>query len=591
MDAIKISLRTLQVFLVLIWMGTQQLHAQNPLERKVTVNMKNAKISEVLKQIEEAVHLTFSYNPEQVRDETKVDAIYQNKPVRFILDRLFKGWIEYRTKGNYIILQPSRNPPVPEPKFQKVRISGYVLDRKSGDYLRGVSIYDTIAFHSAISDGNGHFEMELDEDSEALCLIVKKEGYLDTSYFIPRDAFQSVELALLPVQTRPVLTRIISTDSLEDQPEIKPEPDTTKGDWKSNIKQDFKEIGGFLNEKLRFNSININDTFFRKFQFSFLPGISTNRLLAGNVVNDYSLSLIGGYAQGVNVLELGGVFNLDKGNISYFQGAGVFNMVGGNMRGMQAAGVFNYTKGNVYGFQSAGVFNHGEGNVYGMQAAGLFNNSIGDVSGMQAAGLFNRSGNINGVQAAGLYNQAKTVKGVQIGLFNVADSMRGVPIGLFSFVKKGYHKWEIGADELFFTRTSFRSGTHWFHNIIQAGIDPRTIEGQQPLWFVGYGIGTSLPIGRSYLDIDFTASHISKGYVEVELSELGQVYLGLDLYVAKKFSVAGGLTANAFFVSQDHPDFGEAFNPLYSKTIYNENIDAPYKVQGWFGWRAAVRFF
>ncbi len=591
MDAIKFSLRTLQVILILLWMGNQQIHAQNPLERRVTIAMKNAKVSEVLKQIEASGNLTFSYNPEQVRDDRKVDALYQSKPVRFILDRLFKGWIDYRTKGNYIILQPTRNPPVPEPKFQKVRISGYVLDKESGDYLRGVSIYDTIAFHSAVSDGNGHFEMELDEDSDALYLIVKKEGYLDTSYFIPRDAFQSVELALSPTQAIPVLTPIISSDSLRDQPELKHEADTGGSDWKSNIKQDFKEIGGFLNEKLRFNSINIKDTFFRKTQFSFVPGISTNGLMAGSVVNNYSFSLIGGYAQGVNVLELAGVFNLDKGDVSYFQAAGVFNMVGGNARGMQAAGVFNYTKGDIYGFQAAGLFNHTDENVLGMQAAGLFNNSKGNVFGMQAAGLFNHAGNINGVQAAGLYNRAKRVKGVQIGLFNVADSMRGLPIGLFSFVKKGYHKWEIGADELFYTRTSFRSGTHWFHNIIQAGIDPRTIEGEQPLWFVGYGIGTSLPLGRSFLDIDVTASHISKGYAELDLSELGQVYLGLDLYVAKKFSIAGGFTANAFFVSQEHPGFGETFNPLYSKAIFNENLDAPYKVQGWFGWKAAIRFF
>ena len=87
MDAIKFSLRTLQVILILLWMGNQQIHAQNPLERRVTIAMKNAKVSEVLKQIEASGNLTFSYNPEQVRDDRKVDALYQSKPVRFILDR------------------------------------------------------------------------------------------------------------------------------------------------------------------------------------------------------------------------------------------------------------------------------------------------------------------------------------------------------------------------------------------------------------------------------------------------------------------------------------------------------------------------
>lgn len=637
MHAIKHSYRSGLV--ILLFLATSiMLQAQNPLERKVSLNMKNTRIAEVLKEIESKGNLTFSYNPEQIRDDKFIDASYNSKPVRFVLDRIFKGWVDYRAKGNYIILQPTKNPPVPEPKFQKVRISGYVLDGSTGSYLNGVSIYDTIAFYSAISDQNGHFEMELSENSNALYLLVKKQGFEDTSYFIPKDGFQSVELVLHPEHKWSIPDTILQIDSISGDSLVVRDSAQMARDWKAEIKQDFKEIGILLNEKLRFNSININDTFFRKFQFSLVPGISTNRMLAGNVINDYSFNLIGGYSKGVNVLEIGGIFNLDEGDVRYFQGASVFNVVGGNVKGAQTAGVFNVNGGRVNGFQGAGIFNINEGGIVGAQGAGIFNISTGHVQGLQAAGIFNIGDSLNhgvqaagifnmntleiyggqaagifnsanrihgfqaagifneaeeidGIQAAAIFNRAGYVKGVQIGLLNFSDSIRGLPIGLFSFVKKGYHKWEMGSDELFYTRTSFRSGSHWFHNIIQAGMDPRTVQGGDPLWMVGYGLGFSIPIRRSYLDFDLTASQVMKGKPELYWSTLGQFYFGADFHLFGKVSLAAGATANFFFVDENHPDFGESFNPLYDGTLANVALDAPYRAQGWFGGKVALRFF
>lgn len=654
MDVSKQILRFTQVSLVLFGLGITVVSAQNPLERKVTLTAKEGKVRDILQEIEKKAHLSFSYNPGQIQDEKTVDASYENKPVRFILDRIFKGWVDYRTKGNYIILQPAKKPPVPEPSFQKIRISGYVLDDGTGSYLNGVSIYDTLSFNSAVSDPNGHFEMELGENSNALYLIVKKYGYMDTAYFIQRDGFQSVELRLKPVvievvEVPVIIPDIVTTDSLPILDTLA--ADTNTHNWKEEVKQDFRRVRGMVNDKLRFNSENINDTFFRKFQFSLVPGISTNRFLGGSVVNDYSLNLIGGYSKGVNVMEVGGIFNLNESDVRYFQGAGIFNVVGGKVTGVQAAGIFNITEGNVTGFQAAGIFNLTEGTTTGFQGAGIFNMNVGQVRGFQGAGIFNistslhqgvqvagifnindsilqgvqvagifntqagkifgaqiagvrnRANEVYGYQVSGIINRAKQVNGHQIGLLNFADTISGLQVGLFSFSKKGYHKWEIGADELFFARTSLRTGTHWFHNIIQLGIDPRDMSdpfqsgGLNPgaskgtLWFVGYGVGTSIPIGRSYFDIDLTANNIAKGKVELNLSTLTQLYVGMDFYLAKKFSVAAGITANVFIVDQDHPDFTESFNPIRPTVFINEDLDGTFMLQSWIGGKVAVRFF
>ncbi|MDX5320875.1 MAG: hypothetical protein LPK45_07190, partial [Bacteroidota bacterium] len=492
-----------------------------------------------------------------------------------------------------------------------------------------------LAFQSAVTNEDGHFELELDENSNALYLMVRKRGYLDTAYFIPKDAFQSVELALHPILFADTTPRMLDTAQVAVVLDTNSQ---AYRDWKKELKQDFKEIEGFINEKLKFNSRNINDTFFRKFQFSVVPGLSTNRMLSGNVVNDYSLNLLGGYSKGVNRLELGGVFNLDEGDVKYVQGAGVFNVVVGSVTGFQGAGVFNVTEGNVTGFQGAGVFNVNgasvkgfqgagvfnvadgqiegvqgagvfniaNGKVHGAQAAGIFNISTdevqgfqgagiynisdGKLKGVQAAGIWNYAQHIQGLQAAGIFNSAEVVQGAQVGLINIADSMNGVPIGLFSFVKKGYHKLDIGADEVFLGRLAFRSGTHWFHNIIQVGVDQKNFGSRDPLWMVGYGVGTSLPIRKHFIDFDITASQISKGAPAFYLSHLGQLYLGVDLRLSKRISLAGGITANSFVVDVDHPDFGETFNPLYSKAS-TRTLDYPFVQQNWLGWRATIRFF
>ena len=596
--------------------------ALEPLERRVSINLYDARIETILKELETQAQVKFSYSPQQIEVTATLDAVFRSKPLRFILDQLFRGEVQYKSRGNYIILTPNSNPPKQQeaPHQHIKKISGYVIDARSGDYLSGVSIFDSISFSSTLSDESGHFYFDLEPESKALFLLIRRSGYRDTAYHIPEEAFQSVELYIQPLVPPAPVNPIPAPDTTLG----KPAPDSSSGDtvrdWKNEIRQDFKEIGAFLNSKLRLNSRNINDTFFRKVQFSLVPGVSTNKMLGGSVVNNYSFNVLGGYSQGVNVLELGGLFNLDRGDVHYVQAAGLFNVVGGEVTGFQAAGLFNYTRSNVYGFQGAGLFNMNHGSMdgvqaagllnvnhdtthgfqaaglfnlghapaYGFQAAGLFNQNRDAVYGGQAAGLFNKAHAMDGIQVAGLFNRAHTINGVQIGLFNIADSMNGVQIGFFNYVRKGYHKWEIGADEVFYARTSFRSGTHWLHSIFSAGVDPRA--SAHTNWFLGYGLGTSLPIGRHYLDLDLSSSWINSGKPEFYLSTLGQVYLGMDFRLTRKFSLSCGVTANAFFYEPAHPRFAEGLSTV-PRTSFHEEVEPGYWVQGWLGWKAAVRLF
>jgi hypothetical protein len=362
---------------------------------------------------------------------------------------------------------------------------------------------------------------------------------------------------------------------------------------------------------------NIEDTLYRKFQFSIVPFVGTNHKLSGHVINDFSLNLFGGYSLGVNALEVGGMFNTVGGNVNGAQFAGLFNAVAGNVEGAQVAGLFNANRGRLRGGQAAGLinFNWAETEAVGLaglinfglkdsrdvrvagltninfgnqtgphiaglfnfttksagpaNVAGLFNFTAGDFNGAQISGLLNfTAGEHKGAQVSGLINfAAKRLKGAQLGVFNyatrwtgaqvgflnISDSTGGVPIGILSIVGKGYHAIELSADEVFYTNLSFRTGVRKFYNILMAGIKPSSASGDKTIWSFGYGVGTSPRLSQ-------------KLYLNIDLTasqivagnRIEAIHLLNKLYVGMEWRMAKNLGLS----------FGATLNGLVSDTMH-----------------------
>ena len=85
------------------------------------------------------------------------------------------------------------------------------------------------------------------------------------------------------------------------------------------------------------NTSNLPDTFTRKAQISLLPYVGTNSIFSGNYANDYSFNIFAGYVYEVKKIELGGMVNIVRKNVSYIQVAGIGNIVGGETKGIQYA--------------------------------------------------------------------------------------------------------------------------------------------------------------------------------------------------------------------------------------------------------------
>ena len=596
------------------------------LERTVTIQIREDRVDEALRKIALQGGFTFSYNPTILPVDKIISIDFQNKTIREILDQLFSGKVQYKERGRYVILTRA------EPSENKERmVGGYIMDDVTGKRLENVTIYDPVSLSSTVTDSYGYFEIEVKDPMANVTLVVNKQNYSDTLLVIPPSDFR-----LLKIPIRESGEKIATlADSVGQK---------IKRFWRTKIlaTQDV-------------NMVNVTDTLYRKVQFSVFPFIGTNHKLSGNVINDFSYNLYGGYALGVKKFEFGGIFNINRGDVGNGQVAGIFNATGGNVSGFQLAGLINLTHGKANGAQFAGWVNLNWGGSenfavagianlsketssgvkfggminaslraqHGWHTAGILNFALKEASGLQLSGLANFSGRgiqgaqiggllnvavkdiegvqlgglanvsvkkINGAQISGLVNYARKVKGLQLGFINVADSVQGVQIGFLSFAWKGYHSIEVSADEVFYTNLAFRTGTRKFYNILTAGMNPKTAEDEFTLWSFGYGLGTMPKINRWLsLNVDVTSNQVVKGKIEA-INLLNKLYLGVDVKLAKKFSLTAGATLNAHVTEANYEFYPEIFTDYKPSIIYKHTTREDISVQWWWGAKIGLRF-
>lgn len=588
------------------------------LERKISITLTDESITTALQRIGQLGGFSFSYNATIISDQEKITLTVSNKSAREVLNEIFKGTMNYKDKGKHLILT---RVPVVAAKETLVTISGYVEDETTGEKVSDASIYDKSTLSSAVTDQYGFYKIKLDSKNPVASLRVSKKNYLDTTVAITAASNQILTITIRPVKK----------DSVIIEASIQ-QPDTTKQEASTLLEKEFPY-------ETEANIQNISDTLYNDIQVSLIPFVSTNGKLSGNVINDYSLNIFGGISLGTRQMEIGFFTNIDRGDVSWLQVAGFGNLVGGDVYGIQAAGFFNVNRGETKAVQVAGFANTNLSEVRGVQLAGFANTNLLSMNGVQVAGFNNFSrgtsvgvqvsgfsnihlgrykgsqiagfanmnkGGIQGTQIAGFANFAadkitgsqissflnfgRNVRGTQIGLFNYADSLGGVPVGLVSFVKRGYHKIEVSADEVFYTNIAFRTGVRKFYNILFASMKPDYLNKEYNVWSFGYGLGTARKITRwLHFNLDATSQHVSKGSLTDALSLLNKVHAGLDIHFTKNFSLYAGATLNGYFTRTTFTDYPELFTDYQPSVFYDHTDRNNVNLKMWTGWKVGLR--
>jgi outer membrane receptor for ferrienterochelin and colicin len=146
-DLNNLSLRLIVIFLIVFQLIViQNLYSQeSSLKNKISIDAKEKPLKEILKEIEQKGHLTFSYSSQQINAEENVSLVARNKPIEIILSQLFlKTNIEYLELEKQIILKQKKekaeNKNEVFEEIKKYTLNGYIKDAENGEMLIGAAI-------------------------------------------------------------------------------------------------------------------------------------------------------------------------------------------------------------------------------------------------------------------------------------------------------------------------------------------------------------------------------------------------------------------------------------------------------------------
>ncbi len=565
-------------FCFLLLCGISAQAQTGSLERAISIHAENKSLEETLALIENAGGCRFAYNTALIPLDSLITYHAANKPLRNILDDLFRGNLTYAERGRFIILQSApKKSAAPKEVKMRFTVAGQVTNGKTHAPLAEATVYVADNLKSSVTNEAGRFQLDLAQWMQTQTLFISKAGFRDTALVISPAASVELEIALSP--DIPVAVEI--ADTLIE---------ATASDSSAETVEQLPFVRFLTNIKQRINALNIKDGFNRPVQLSVVPMIGTNRKLSGSVSNNFSFNVFAGYNGGVKGAEIGGLVNIIRDDMTGFQLAGLSNIVGRQTRGAQIGGIFNFNMGDTKGFQLGGITNITLKTTTGFQLGGIGNYSD-KFNGFQLGGIFNVvRKEMRGFQLAGIVNYAGIMRGAQFGLINVADSAAGTPIGLLSFVRKGYHHADVYYDETNYANVSFKTGVQHFYNIISAGW---SWSDTSDLWRVGYGLGSEFTMGkkkRGFTNMDLSVFYINKGKDFItDLNILSSFNLDFGFRFHKYFGVYLGPGVKVYNSQYLNPETGKsgldiAYHPVF------ENVKNGQLNQVWVGFRGGARF-
>jgi hypothetical protein len=645
-----------QFSFILLLLTTLSWSKTGVLDRIISIDIKATPVKTILFVIEERTGVQFSYNPTIIEDDKVVSLSIEKKTIEFGLTLIFNKKVRFKEVGNYIILL--KNEDVAELRKRKKSnlytvFRGTISDKRSGKPIAGASIYDIDARYAAISKADGSYELQIPKAETIRSLYIRKKGFHEAVFVLDAgtDSVITTNARLEP--------KVENVDKID-----------TRAPERIYLPIENKAISGsMVSVETAIHAENLADIYETRWaQISFVPslGIGSNLSTNGLIYNKISLNILGGYSKGVHGAEIGGLFNINKENVKWFQAAGITNLVGGDVLGMQAAGIANNVRGEFYGLQvggignlnsdnfrglqvagitnlsgqdfrglqlggisgfikgdlhgiqasgiysavrggfvglqTAGISNMTIGDSYGVQASGIYNSvhgsliggqmaGIGNIAGgginyLQAAGIFNTAGENRGAQLGGILNYSKSNNGFQAGLINISNEGKGIALGLINFVKTGYHKTEISANEIFPLNVTLKSGQRYFYNTYNFAVR----FGETIAIAAGLGLGTQFVLkDKLQMSVDLSSQLLIQNNVPFyESAQLYRLAPTIEYSLKKWVTVFAGPTYNVNFQGNLNDEgiytSNIAFKPFYNKVSENG------RVQMWIGGQIGLRF-
>ena len=464
------------LFFAIVFLRCISVFSQQHLQREITYEpSRELSLQEAFEYLQDGNDFFFSYASTVIAVDDPAPEGHYTGSIGGFLALALGAEYEFKEIPGYIIIRYAPKMLDVEAEIEKAEkqttVKGFIRDFKTQESVAFASIYEHSQLVSTMSNQEGYFELKVKNPQSSIFVTLSKENFRDTSFMI------------LPVVD-------IAGRNIQNRLRFSPQ----SGNAEALEESFFGRL--FIGFRQRIQRINLGGFFGETpYQMSLLPGIGSQGMFGSQMVNHFSLNLIGGYSAGTEGFETAGVFNINQQHTRGVQVAGMANLVGGELQGVQVAGIYNTVFQKVDGIQIAGIYNFARSGSKGLQVAGLYNRSD-STAGNQIAGLVNTTNQTNGFQIAGLVNNSRKQGGVlqvaglinnsggsvdrqisglvnkaakvskfQLGLLNIADSS-DYPIGLVNLVKNGRKSVSLAIDESAGLQVTLRTGGQKLYGIL-----------------------------------------------------------------------------------------------------------------------------
>jgi len=221
-------LLTMKITIFLLFAGMLNILANDSYAQstKVSLNMQNVSVEDVLNEIESKSEFYFLFNQKLVDVDRKVDIVADNTSIRDVLAGLFnESDIKFLVLDRQIILAP-KDITGNMTEMQAIRITGKVIDASSGEPLPGVNILVEGTQQGVITGVDGTYSILVASASSVLLysyvgynterVEVGAQVVIDVSLILDIKSLDEVVVIGYGTRAKKDITTAISTVSSKD---------------------------------------------------------------------------------------------------------------------------------------------------------------------------------------------------------------------------------------------------------------------------------------------------------------------------------------------------------------------------------------
>lgn len=155
---------------VLVCTQSGQAQVKTLSNQRLSLDVQQQPMYKVLSIIESQIPFKFAYSTDFILQQKNITLRVKDMSLEELLNLLFKDTpVGYKIIGNQIVLQKADLP-------EKVTISGYIRDLKSGEALGGASIYLPVMGTGVVSNHYGFYSFTLPQ-TDTLEIMISYLGY------------------------------------------------------------------------------------------------------------------------------------------------------------------------------------------------------------------------------------------------------------------------------------------------------------------------------------------------------------------------------------------------------------------------------